>query len=49
MSGFDDLFTMDDFIISDENENELEESWDTGQEVDIFTTGQNPDIFTTKD
>jgi hypothetical protein len=48
---FDDLFGPDDFMLDPEDvQNQVEgtESWDTGNESDIFASGESPDIFTTK-
>jgi hypothetical protein len=51
MMAFDDLFSNDDFLIDPEDVREVTrtESWDTGNDPDIFGTGETPDIFTTKD
>ena len=54
MSGFDDLFGPDDFVIDAEDVQEVgavtstEGNWDTGNEADIFASGETPDIFSTK-
>jgi len=49
MTGFDDFFGQEDFLIDpDEKELKTTENWDTGIDSDIFVTGSNPDIFSTK-
>jgi len=53
MTGFDDFFSDDDFIIDPQDvtgdlPERSGEGWDTGMDSDIFATGEMPDIFSTK-
>lgn len=54
MAGFDDLFGVDDFMIDEEDVQQVTDggnetgSWDTGNNPDIYATGERPDIFNTK-
>lgn len=51
MSGFDDFFSDDDFLIDPDDlyPRDSDEGWDTGVSPDIFASGEPQDIFSTKD
>lgn len=46
---FDDFFDQGDFVIDPEElEEEMDGSWNTNSDSDIFATGKESDIFNTK-